>query len=96
MPPQDANPTPSFGGFGLRLGRDPVSLKALRTGQHPLSFLYADVTTKTLMRDIHFLEQQGLIVVSGDQLVANLEVMSQFIPKPSSSPEATITIPSGD
>ncbi|MCH7706691.1 MAG: hypothetical protein IIB33_06555, partial [Chloroflexi bacterium] len=50
----------------------------LRAGGHPLSALYSGVTTKTLMRDIHFLEEQELRVVAGDELSANLEVMGQF------------------
>lgn len=65
--------------FLLALAEEPVSLKELREGRHQLSRLYSGVTTKTLMRDVHFLEQQNLIKVQGDQLRANLEVMTQFM-----------------
>ncbi len=64
--------------FLLGLGREPISLRTLRAGGDPLSELYSDVTTKTLMRDIHFLEEQELIVVSDGWLRADLEVMGQF------------------
>ena len=64
--------------FILGLGRDPVSLKALRNGEHPLSHIYQDVTNKTLMRDIHFLQEHQLVKVDGDSLQMNLEIMEQF------------------
>ena len=64
--------------FILGLGRDPVSLKALRSGEHPLSYIYLDVTNKTLMRDIHFLQENQLVKVDGDSLQMNLEIMEQF------------------
>ena len=67
--------------FLLALERHPVSITALRSGQHPLSGLYSDVTPKTLMRDIHFLQRNKLIIVSGNELRANLEVMRQFTAK---------------
>ena len=64
--------------FLLGLGPEPVSLRALRSGGHPLSRLYTGVTAKTLTRDIHFLGQQRLIVVSGDELRPNLDFMRRF------------------
>lgn len=67
--------------FLLGLGQEPVSLRALRGGRHPLSGLYRGVTNKTLTRDIHFLEEQGLIDVSGDELRPNLGFMHRFTAK---------------
>ena len=64
--------------FPLGLGRDPISLKSLRSREHPLSHIYLDVTNKTLMRDIHFLQQHQLVKVDGDSLQMNLEIMEQF------------------
>ena len=55
-----------------------VSLKDMRLGAHPLSSLYRGVTTRTLTRDINYLKQQGLIIVEGDEVQANLELMTQF------------------
>jgi Fic family protein len=65
--------------FLLMLGEQPVSLKQLRDGRHELSHLYSNVTTKTLMRDIRFLEQHDLVIIQGDDLRANLEIMTQFM-----------------
>ena len=53
--------------FLLALGPGPVSLRALRTGEHPLSRFYRRVTDKTLARDIKFLKQRELILVEGEQ-----------------------------
>ena len=64
--------------FLLGLGKEPVSLRALRAGSHKLSGLYKGVTSKTLMRDINFLREHSLVVVHGDLLEANLAVMTQF------------------
>jgi Fic family protein len=64
--------------FLFGLGIEPVPIKELRGGKHELSSLYKDVTSKTLMRDINFLKQHELILVEGDQLRANLAVMTQF------------------
>ena len=63
---------------GLTFG--PVSLAALRRGMHPLSHLYGDLTPKTLSRDLKLLRSEELVVVEGDDLKANLDVMSQFVP----------------
>ena len=74
--------------FLLELTGEPVPMRDIRNGGHPLSRFYRGVTTKTLMRDIHSLQEQGLINVQGDRLRANLEVMTQFTalnaPAPSS------------
>ena len=56
----------------------PLSLKTLRAGQAQLSFLYKGVSSKTLQRDIRTLVQEGLVLVNGDTLEANLGVMTQF------------------
>ena len=64
--------------FLIELARSPVSLKELRSGGHPLSRLYRNVTTRTLMRDINFLREQYLIVAEGDELSARVDLMTQF------------------
>jgi len=61
---------------GLSTG--PVSIKALRSGQSPLSALYKNVTPKTLTRDINSLKQQQLVLLDGDELNANLEIMTSY------------------
>ncbi len=60
------------------LAGEPISLKELRSGGHPLSRLYRNVTTRTLTRDINALKQQNLIIVVGDEVRANLELMTRF------------------
>lgn len=64
----------------VALTAKPVSLTALRRGLHPLSRFYRDVSAKTLSRDIKFLLGEDLVIIDGDELRANLEVMSQFVP----------------
>ena len=64
--------------FLIGLSNNSTSLKALRSGEHPMSHLYRNVTTRTLSRDINVLKQEKLIVVTGDEIRANLELMSQF------------------
>ncbi len=64
--------------FLIELSANPVSLKDLRSGGHPLSRLYRNVTARTLSRDLNILRQQGLIVVSGDEVRANRELMTRF------------------
>lgn len=76
--------------FLLDLEDEPVSIKALRTGSHRLSGLYKGVTTKTLMRDINFLKQRKLIVVKGDDLHANMDIMIQFTALNAPSPKPII------
>ena len=61
---------------GLSVG--PVSIKALRSGQSPISALYKNVTPKTLTRDINYLKQQQLVVIDGDELNANLGIMTPY------------------
>ena len=64
--------------FLIDLANESVSSRDLRLGAHPLSRLYRGVTNRTLSRDINALEQQGLIIVDGDEIRANLELMTQF------------------
>ena len=64
--------------FLNELARGPVSLKDLRSGGHPLSRLYRNVTTRTLMRDINFMKEQGLIVAEGDLLKGRVDLMSRY------------------
>jgi Fic family protein len=66
--------------FLLALAGQPVPLSALRRGRHPLSQFYRGVTSKTLARDLNFLRSNGLIVIGGDEVRANLAVMKQFVP----------------
>ncbi len=57
-----------------------VSLKALRSGKHDLSWLYNKLNPKTLSRDINFLKQRELIIVEGNALRANLDIMTRYTP----------------
>jgi Fic family protein len=57
-----------------------VSLKAVRGGKHMLSELYAKLTPKTLSRDIDFLKKHELVIVVGDELRANLDIMTRYTP----------------
>ena len=66
--------------FLLDLADEPVSLTALRRGQHPLSRLYRDVTSKTLSRDLNFLRAHRLVIISQDEIRANLARMDEFVP----------------
>jgi Fic family protein len=66
--------------FLLGLGGGPISIRDLRLGKHELSYLYRNVTSRTLSRDINFLKTHDLITVSGDELAANLDVMTRFTP----------------
>ena len=64
--------------FLTDLASEPVSLRELRSGGHPLSRLYRRVTARTLSRDINSLKEQELIMVEGDEIRANLELMTRF------------------
>ena len=57
-----------------------VSLKAIRNGKHSLSGLYHKLTAKTLSRDINFLKEHELIIVEGDELRANLDIVTRYTP----------------
>lgn len=57
-----------------------VSLKAIRSGNHTLSRLYRKLTPKTLSRDINFLKEHDLIIVNGDEVRANLDIMTLYTP----------------
>ncbi len=64
--------------FLTELAGAPVSLRELRSGGHSLSRLYRSVTTRTLMRDINYLKQENLVIAEGDEVRANLELMTRF------------------
>ena len=60
------------------MGDGAISLKELRLGVHPLFRLYRNVSDRTLMRDVRFLGDSGLVKLDGDCMRANLETMTQF------------------
>ncbi len=64
--------------FLTELPDGPVSMRRLRSGGHSLSRLYRRVTSRTLSRDLNSLRQLDLIVVEGDEIRANLELMNRF------------------
>ena len=66
--------------FLLGLAEEPISVTALKRRGHPLSQLYRGVTSKTLSRDLNFLRSNGLIVIDGGEIRANLGVMKLFMP----------------
>ncbi len=67
--------------FLVGLGSESVFVKDLREDRHPLASLYRGVTTKTLARDINYLEEAELVVVSEGTVSANLAAMDSFTPK---------------
>ena len=64
--------------FLTELPGGPVSMQILRSGGHPLSRLYRRVSSRTLSRDINSLRQLDLIVVEGDEIRANLDLMTRL------------------
>lgn len=64
--------------FLLELVTEPVSLRALRSRQLPISRFYSGMATRTIMRDVRLLQEYELVKVEGDLLSANLEVMDNF------------------
>lgn len=66
--------------LGLVSEPRPVSLTALRQGQHRLAGLYARVTPKTLSRDLNFLRKKELVHIQDDEIWANLDLMDRYIP----------------
>ena len=64
--------------FLTELAGGPVSLRLLRSSGHHLSRLYRRVTSRTLSRDINSLKDLDLIVIEGDEIRANLELMTRF------------------
>jgi len=64
--------------FLTELAGGPVSLRLLRSGGPHLSRLYRRVTSRTLSRDINSLKDLDLIVIEGDEIRANLELMTLF------------------
>lgn len=80
----------------LVLAKEPLSLESLRSGRHELSALYRGLTSKTLSRDINFLKKNDLVIVDGDRLAANLDIMTQFTavnaPRSSLTAEMNLTV----
>ncbi len=66
--------------FLLALSEQSVSLKALRNGDHRLARFYRKLTNKTLSRDLNFLKVHELVIIDGDELRANLDVMTRYTP----------------
>ena len=64
--------------FLIGLSNGSVSLRELRSGRHTLSHLYRNVTTRTLTRDINALKRENLIIADGDEICANLGLMTRF------------------
>ncbi len=64
--------------FLIGLSNGSVSLRELRSGRHTLSHLYRNVTTRTLTRDINALKRENLIIADGDEIHANLGLMTRF------------------
>ena len=64
--------------FLIGLSNGAVSLRELRSGRHTLSHLYRNVTTRTLTRDLNALKQENLITADGDEIRANLDLMTRF------------------
>ena len=60
------------------MGSISVSLKELRSGRHPLSRLYRNVSARTLARDVSWLKEQQLIEAVGDELRARVDLMTRF------------------
>lgn len=79
---------------GLVAEAGPVSLAELRQGRHRLAGLYARVTAKTLSRDLNFLRNRRLIVVEGDRIWANLELMTQYA-RPRALPRGPLSLVPG-
>jgi len=66
--------------FLLSLSEETVSLKALRNGDHRLAHFYRKLTNKTLSRDLNFLKEHELVIIDGDELRANLDIMTRYTP----------------
>jgi len=62
------------------LAVESVPLEDLRKGGHSLFRLYMGLSPKTLSRDLEFLVELGLVVIDGDNLRANLQVMDEYVP----------------
>lgn len=64
--------------FLTDLAGESVTLNAIRSGGNPMSRLYRNVTVRTMARDMNALKQQELIIIDGDEVRANLELMTGF------------------
>lgn len=65
--------------FLLGLPRNPVPVRQLRNGGHPLSELYKGVSSKTLSRDLEYLAEKNLIKLDDSRVRANVEIMQEFM-----------------
>lgn len=59
--------------FLNELSNAPVSLTELRSGGHPLARLYRRVSSRTLTRDLTYLQASGLIAIAGDTIRARVD-----------------------
>ena len=50
----------------------------LRRGEHPLSRLYRNVTSRIFSRDLNFLQQHEYVIIERDEVHANVEIVRQF------------------
>ena len=61
-----------------RMERGAVSLKELRSGRHPFSYLYRGLSARTLARDVRWLREQQLVEIDGDEMRARVDLMTDF------------------
>ena len=64
--------------FINELSNEPVSLTELRSGVHPLARLYRQVSSRTLTRDLTYLQESDLIAIDGDVIRARVDRMTHF------------------
>jgi len=62
------------------MGREPVSIKDIKSNKHPLAYIYKGMSYKTLERDISYLKSLKLLNVDGDRMTANIDIMDTFMP----------------
>ena len=62
--------------FLNELSNAPVSLAELRSGVHPLARLYRRVSSRTLTRDLTYLQASGLIAIDGDTIRARVDLLT--------------------
>ena len=62
--------------FLNELSNAPVSLTELRSGVHPLARLYRRVSSRTLSRDLTYLQASGLIAIDGDTIRARVDLLT--------------------
>jgi Fic family protein len=64
--------------FLLDMGREPIVLRDLRKGNHPLYRLYRKLNARTLERDIKYLKDKELVIEEDGRISANLEYVTRF------------------